>query len=459
MMQVLPVDASDLGNRSYLVTDGSSAIAIDPPRPSSEVIEILRAHRLTLKMILDTHLHNDHVSGGPELAAETGAVHAVSADEAVRGARGIGDGERFRVGALRVTAIATPGHTEHHQSFVVSDTDRGVVFTGGSLLVGAAGRTDLSGADKAAALAGAQWSSVRRLLELLSDEAIVHPTHGFGSFCSVTPAEATESTIGEERRSNPAALLDRQTFVETLLGGFDEYPSYFDRMAAVNRKARATRGYLDTVPGLDLRAATTDASTWIVDVRDRASFASGHLPGTINIGADGPLATYLGWVLPWDEPFALVGRDDDELATARTAIARIGLDHPSGMAVLDRRSLSDHLRRATFSDLASEWDDEVTVIDVRRRQEWADGHIRGAHHRPVHRLLEHELPPGRLWVYCAAGYRAMLGASLLKRAGRDVVAVDGPWSGASEAGLPISRSASPRRENASSFALKSSSVA
>ena len=445
-MNVYPVDASDLGNRSYVVTDGVAAIAIDPPRPPTGVIDIVKAHGLALEMVADTHLHNDHISGGPELAVLTGASHAVSANENVRGARGLVDGEQFEVGTMRVDVVATPGHTRHHQAFVVTQGNRCAVFTGGSLLVGSVGRTDLLGADMAEALAGEQWFSVRSLLESLSRKAAVHPTHGFGSFCSSTPATTTESTIGIERRVNPAALLDRETFVKTLLDGFGEFPSYFAHMAELNQAGFVPPANRDPAPALsNHEVADLAAHTWVVDVRRRAEFADGHIPGTVNIGLDGPFATYLGWTMPWGSDFVLVAGDENELSRARLALAHIGLDTPVGEAIPDATALTGRLRRATFDELAAEWTDEVAVIDVRRREEWNTGHLEGAHHLPLHRLSESELPSGRLWLYCAAGYRAMLGASLLQRTGRDVVAIDGPWSGATEVGLPISTAQPPCR--------------
>ena len=221
------------------------------------------------------------------------------------------------MGALRVEVVGTPGHTKRHQSFVVTEGDHCVVFTGGSLLVGAVGRTDLLGADMAEALAGEQWASVRGLLEHLPSRAVVHPTHGFGSFCSAAPATNTESTIGAERQINPAALLDREIFVKTLLDGFGEYPSYFAHMAARNQAGFVPPAYLDPVPALSAReVADVSSRTWVVDVRHRSAFAAGHVPGTVNIGLDGPLATYLGWTMPWGNEFALVAGDDAELSRA-----------------------------------------------------------------------------------------------------------------------------------------------
>jgi hydroxyacylglutathione hydrolase len=445
-MKVFPVDVSDLGNRSYVVTDGVAAMAIDPPRPPTGVLDIVEAHGLALEMVVETHLHNDHVSGGPELAVLTGATHAVSANENVRGTRGLVNGEQFQVGAMRVDVVGTPGHTRHHQAFAVTEGGRCAVFTGGSLLVGSVGRTDLFGADAAEALAGEQWSSVRGLLENLSRKAVVHPTHGFGSFCSSTPATTTESTIGTERRVNPAALIDRETFVKTLLEGFGEFPSYFAHMAELNRAGFVPPAYRDPAPSLsDGEVADLAAHMWVVDVRHRAGFAAGHIPGTVNIGLDGPFATYLGWTMPWRSEFVLVAGDEAELSRARLALAHIGLDTPVGTAIPDAIALTGRLRRASFDELAAEWTDEIAVIDVRREEEWNTGHLEGAHHLPLHRLPESTLPSGRLWLYCAAGYRAMLGASLLQRSGHDVVAIDGPWSDASEVGLAISTAQPPYR--------------
>ncbi len=440
-MEVIPIDASDLGNQAYVVTDGRRAIAIDPPRPSARVVDIIRTRGLQLDLVVDTHLHNDHVSGGPELARATGAVYAVSADEHVRGARGIVDGDRFTIGAMVLTVKDTPGHTQLHQSFIVSEGDQCTVFTGGSLLIGTVGRTDLLGAALAASLAAAQWSSVRWMLDNLPADAGVHPTHGFGSFCSSTPCSGTESTIGAERTVNPAARLDCQTFVKTLLDGFGEYPSYFAHMAARNREGVLPASYRDPVDDLsadDIRELST--RMWVIDVRPRAAFAAGHVPGTVNAGLDGPFATYVGWTMPWGEPFAVIADDDAQLSRARDLLAHIGLDLPVGTSVPAPEDRSDRLRLATFDELASEWTDDVTVVDVRRTEEWDAGHLEGALHVPVHRLAEAPLPEGTLWLHCAAGYRAVLGASLLRRAGREVVAVDDLWSNAPDAGLGIRRS-------------------
>ena len=387
---------------------------------------------------MDTHLHNDHVSGGPELAHATGATYAVSAGEHVSGAHGLHDGDRYCVGSLSVSVVATPGHTPLHQSFVVSEGDQCVVFTGGSLLIGSVGRTDLLGTELASGLAADQWASVRWMLYSLPGEAVVHPTHGFGSFCSATPCTGTETTIDRERRDNPAARLGRDDFVQTLLAGYGEYPSYFSRMADLNRAGFVAPAWRDPVPALtDDNLSELTALMWIIDVRPRASFAAAHVPGTVNAGVDGPLATYVGWTMSWGAPFGLLAADQDQLDRARSTLAHIGLDRPVGAVAPPPHAAAGRLRLATFEELADEWTDDVTVVDVRRKEEWDQGHLEGAHHIPVHRLPHSDVPAGRLWLHCAAGYRAVLGASLLGRDGLDVVAIDDTWTSAGAAGLPI----------------------
>jgi rhodanese-related sulfurtransferase len=232
-------------------------------------------------------------------------------------------------------------------------------------------------------------------------------------------------------------VLDREPFVAALLAGYGEYPSYYAHMAERNRRPRPP-AYRDPVPEVAAcELGGLDDRTWVLDVRPRACFAAGHAPGSVAAGLDGPFATYVGWTMPWGTPFALVGADEAELWAARRALAHIGLDVPVTTAVLRESDCSSQLRRATFAELAAVPDGEVTVVDVRRHQEWEASHLAGSVHVPLHALLDTPLPPGPLWLHCAAGYRAVFGASLLRRRGAEVVAVDDSWSQAEPAGLAV----------------------
>jgi len=463
-MEVIALDVADLGNQAYLVSDGTLAIAVDVPRSIEIALEALASHSLSLSLVLDTHIHNDFVTGGLALARHTGATYALAADEHVEfedERLGLHDGDRLTVGGLELEVVATPGHTAHHLSYVVRGADQVAVLTGGSLLVGTTGRTDLLGAERAEELAGAQWLSARRLLAMLPDDAAVHPTHGFGSFCAAGPAGARATTIGRERASNPAALLAQRRFVSDLLAGLGEFPSYYAHMAGLNRAGPAA---LDLAPvpalGPGEPARVVAAGGWVVDVRPRKSFAAAHLEGAVNAGVDGPLATYVGWVIPWGSALTLLAESPTELETARVLLGQIGIDRISGASIgePDRWAAPARpveLAVASFARLAEHWHERPTVIDVRRRAEWEAGHLTGAVHIPVHELTGGHRSLGDrgdrgdrggrrdrgdrpVWLYCAAGYRAVLGASLLARAGVAVVAVDDSWGAAIDAGLPIS---------------------
>ena len=226
-----------LGDRSYVVHDGATAAVVDPQRDIDRVEAVLDAHKLTLTCVLETHLHNDYVTGGLALAREYDAPYVVPAAADVRFARRVArDGERVSVGGFALRVVATPGHTPHHVAYVL-EVDGGVpraVFTGGSLLQGSVGRTDLIAPERAAELAGRQWASVRRLVRQLPDDAVLLPTHGFGSLCSASPTRGQESTIGQERRSNPALVQEREPFVRDLLAQLDAYPAYYAHMAPAN---------------------------------------------------------------------------------------------------------------------------------------------------------------------------------------------------------------------------------
>ena len=217
---IVPIETPTLGDRSYLVHDGDVAFVVDPQRDIDRVLALLEEHRVRLVAVFETHIHNDYVTGGLALARQTGATYHVNADNDVSFERSpIRDAQTVAVGTrMRVTALATPGHTFTHLSYALTDardTDATgldpstAVFSGGSLLYGATGRPDLLGPDHTDALVRHQHASAHRLAELLPDEAAVFPTHGFGSFCSAMQSEATASTIRDEKRANPGADTGR----------------------------------------------------------------------------------------------------------------------------------------------------------------------------------------------------------------------------------------------------------
>jgi hydroxyacylglutathione hydrolase len=452
------VQTSSLGDRSYLAHDGQVAIVVDPQRDIDRMLALAGRLGVRITHVAETHLHNDYVSGGLALAQLTGATYLVAADDEVGfERRPVADGDEVGVSAgMGLRVVATPGHTFHHLSYVLDGTAGPVgVFTGGSLLFGTTGRTDLLGKQHAHTLAEHQHASARRLADLLPDGAQVWPTHGFGSFCSATQSDAPESTIGRERTANPALRLETDDFVQQTLAGLDAYPAYYAHMGARNT-AGASLIELTPVAAADPAelAARIAGGEWVVDLRSRKAFAHRHLAGTLSFGLDGPMSTWLGWMAPWGAPITLLGDSEQQVAEAQRELARIGVDRPAAAATgsPDRWAGGDDTRlgeltTATFADLAAARAGTAphglpavdVLLDVRMSNEWRAGHIDGAVHIPLPDLPARlaDVPAGTVWVHCGSGYRAAAATSLLQRAGRRVVHLDDAYAGAAGAGLPI----------------------
>ena len=451
MANVLTIPTPSLGDRSYLVTDGAVAFVVDPQRDIDRVLALTESRGITVTHVFETHIHNDYVTGGLALARATGAAYHVNGADSVAFDRvAIADGDVIPVGAsMRVRVIATPGHTFTHLAYALEDAATGTVvsvFTGGSLLYGSTGRPDLLGAAHAPALAAAQHRSAGRLAANLPDQAAIYPTHGFGSFCAApgSGSGGDGSTIGEERRVNPALALDQDSYVAGLLAGLDDYPAYYAQMGPTNAAGPAAAD-LATPPGSGAAqiSARIAAGEWVVDLRGRRAFAAGHLPGSLSFEYGDSLVSNLGWLLPPGRPLTLIGDSPAQLADAQRDLARIGIDRIAGVSGppaewapgLTAYPVSD------FAGLAAALRDHpVAVLDVRRRLEWSGGHIDGALHVPLHRLPSRlpDLPPGPIWVHCQAGYRASVAASLLHAAGHAVTAIDDDFGRAALTGLPLS---------------------
>ncbi|HEY1619441.1 MAG TPA: MBL fold metallo-hydrolase [Streptosporangiaceae bacterium] len=450
MNEIIAIDTPSLGDRAYLVTGGATAVVIDAQRDIDRVLAVAAEHDVVITHVLETHIHNDYLTGGLALARATGADYLLNADDPVSFERHpVSDGDVIDAGAFSIRVLATPGHTFTHLSYALLDGGAvPAVFTGGSLLNGSTGRTDLLGEEHKLALTAAQFGSARRLAGELPGSTRVCPTHGFGSFCSATSAVGgAATTLAQELRGNPALTMDEAQYVATLIAGLDDYPAYYAHMSPANLAGPAAP---DLTPPRQASPAELrrriDAGEWVVDLRSRTAFARGHLPGTLNFGLGQSLATYLGWLIPWGTPLTLLGDTERDVAEAQRELARIGIDRPAAaisgglsrwldgtapgsFAVADFAALAGRAGRADRRDLV--------VLDVRRRSEWDSGHLRGALHIPLHELAARigEIPPGQVWVHCQAGYRAAIAASLLATVGRDVVAIDADFSTAADPGL------------------------
>ncbi|MFI0724519.1 rhodanese-like domain-containing protein [Streptomyces sp. NPDC021224] len=448
MFFIETIELKGLGNRHYLAGGRTAAVAVDPPRDIDQVLAAAARRGVRITHVVETHLHNDYVTGGLELARVTGATYHVPEGARVAFHRvPVADGDAIPVDTgLDLRAVATPGHTPHHTAYVLHEDGAPVAaFTGGSLLIGTVGRPDLVEPRLTEGLARAQHASVRRLADELPDEASVLPTHGFGSFCSSAQAGGDATTIGREKTVNPALTTDVESFVAGLLAGLDDTPAYYVHMAPVNAAGPAPVDL--TPPGVADAgeiAARLAAGEWVVDLRNRVAFAAGHVAGTFNVEADGKLATYLAWLIPWGRPVTLLAESPGQLADAQRELVRVGIDRPAAAATGTPQDWAKgaplaSFPRATFADLAERGTDAVVVLDVRRAAERAAGHIAHSVHIPLHELHGRlaEIPAGPVWVHCAGGMRAAIAASLLDAAGRDVVAVDDTFDAAVGTGLTL----------------------
>lgn len=466
-----------LGDNSYLLAAGDEAIAIDPQRDAWRFLAAAESRGWRIRSVLETHVHNDYASGAHEIRAATGAELIVPA----RGRyafdhRAADEGFEVLLGDLRIVARATPGHTPEHLAWEVrrvggvkptpsgaanADDDIEAVFTGGSLLVGSAGRSDLLGPALAERLARDQFRSIQRL-GALPDDVRVLPTHGAGSFCvaSGSAGSTRTTTVGAERLSNPAVWgTSERAFVDGHLAGLLAFPAYYEHMAPLNRAGAPVLGALPVPAALSVEAVAghLDAGGWVVDARDRHAFAAAHLPGSINVELDESFAAYVGWVVPFGERIVLVLPERgplgvDAAEATITQLLRIGYDNIVGFVEggVDAWSRTGRATRsyptATMRDLSDErtrLGNEVPVLDVRQAEEWrTTPAISDAQRIFIGDLADRvgEVgSDGEVWVHCATGYRAAVAASLLDRAGipvRLVASGGGADWGRLQAGAP-----------------------
>jgi glyoxylase-like metal-dependent hydrolase (beta-lactamase superfamily II)/rhodanese-related sulfurtransferase len=444
-MRVVTIDVPSLGNRCHLVHDGRSALVVDPPRDLRAVEQAAEDAGVSIVAVADTHIHHDYVSGALGLARRHGADYLLSADERVDFERvGVRHGDVAPVGCLEVLVLDTPGHTRHHQAFVVSDPVEfeapAALFSGGSLLHGTVGRTDLVDDRLTHDLARAQWTSAR-LLAGLDPLTTLHPTHGFGSFCSsAAVAPGGPGALADQLSTHPALITPREMFVTDLVAGFGPVPRHYERMAPLNR-AGAGRAEPRTARPVTAEAVTDAvlAGSWVIDLRRRETYAGNHLAGSVSVEYGDQFATYVGWLVPWQDDIVLLTDSPELLEPALRDLAAIGIEGVGTHVLSAEERLPASYRRTDWEGFRTA-DRAIgrVVVDVRQEHEWAQGHLPGAVHLALQDVetLAHTLPPGELWVHCQSGYRAGIAASLLHRLGRSVVHVDDTWDRVGELAIP-----------------------
>lgn len=433
-VELVPLVDEGLGNSAYLVDLGDGrALVVDVSRDLRGVHAAAARRGLTVAFAADTHLHADFLSGAYQLGATSGTtVLASAAGEREFRHTGLHDGDEVDLGGLRLRALTTPGHTHEHLAFLLLDGDREVgVFTGGSLLVGSAARTDLVSEQRTEELTRAQYASLRRLATL-PDDVQVWPTHGAGSFCSAPPGAERTSTIGHERASNPLLnAADEDAFVAELLESLGSYPPYFRRLGEINRIGPALLDRDPVLPRVSVDAvhAHLVEGAVLVDVRPLARFASAHVPGAVSIPLRPVFASWLGWLTPNDQPLIIVRDLDQDPAEIAWQAAKIGYDTLIGELDGGIPAWTAAGHDVTHIDLAAaDHLDGRRVLDIRQRREYLIGHLPGAVHIELGDIAGHadDLLKEPTVVMCGHGERAMGAASLLERAGhRDLVVLDG----------------------------------
>jgi hydroxyacylglutathione hydrolase len=435
MYTVEAIAASELGNASFVVADPERGVGlvVDPLRDIERYLTVAKNLNIKLTHALDTHLHNDYVSGRRELAAEAGA----GIDE-------LNPGAELLLGELTFKAIHTPGHTPEHRSYVLSEGGKPkALFSGGAVMLGAIARTDLFGPHLAVHLALEALSTLQVRLRGLPDDVRVFPTHGGGSFCGTGGRTGHETTLGHERQNNPFfQITEVMPFLARVLNQ-PRYPTYYRDMAAVNRGGATLIGV--KLPPLaklsaDEVAGLMDSGAAVVDVREGRRYDQGHIPGSYSVGIDGPVSAWVGWLVARGRPIVLAGGSGPENRQAQRQLLRIGFDTVAGEldGGVDAWHASGReltaFETVDVEDMA-QWvlsGEPMTVIDTRDDHEWASGHVPGAVHMYVPDVpsraaeIPHDAPVA---VHCASGYRAGIAASLLEQAGlRRIIHVNGEYS-------------------------------
>jgi glyoxylase-like metal-dependent hydrolase (beta-lactamase superfamily II)/rhodanese-related sulfurtransferase len=426
-VEIVAVVDEGLGHSSHVVALGDgSALVVDPARFPDRQRRIAAERGWTIAWTADTHSHADYVSGSPELAAD-GATFLAS-----RGAglevthRPIDPGETVAVApGIELRAIPTPGHTPDHLAYLlVVDGEAEALFSGGSLMVGGLGRTDLLGDEHREDLARAMFRALRAEILTLPDDLAVYPTHGAGSFCWAPSGSARTTTIGTERATNPLlAIDDEDRFIATLLDGLGSFPTYFRRLPEINRRGPRIYPELPALAQLDLDTVRNhlDAGAALVDARPIANFAAAHVPGSLSVQHRNVFASWFGWLVPLDRAVVFIlDHDTDRSDLVRQCLA-VGHDNLLGElhGGIDAWAAAGLPIEAT--PLVSADHMAATVLDIRQQNEWDEGHVPGAIHVELGDLANTSVPDEPVTVMCGHGERAMSGASILQAAGhRDV---------------------------------------
>jgi len=459
-MKVEQIYTGCIAQAAYYIENNGEVAIFDPLREVQPYIERAEKDKAKIKFVFETHFHADFVSGHLDLAKKTGAT-IVYGPEAKPGfeATIAKDMQEFKVGNYTIKAIHTPGHTMESTCYLLIDengTEHGLI-TGDTLFIGDVGRPDLAQElvsdltqEK---LASYLYDSLRNKIMPLSDELIVYPSHGAGSACGKNMSKETSDTLGHQKMTNYAlrADMNREEFIAEVLDGLTAPPAYFPKNVMMN-----IQGYesLDHVMERGLialeveafEAAANETGALLLDTRAPEKFALGFIPNSINIGIDGGFAPWVGALIPDIKQDILIIAEEGKETEVITRMARVGYDHAIGYlkggfeAWKKSGKETDTINRVNASVIASNFNSDTYVVDVRNPGEYNSEHIEGAHLIPLGDINKHlsEIPKDKPFVlHCAGGYRSMIAASILKSRGwNNFMEVEGGYKAIATTSVP-----------------------
>ena len=427
-----------LSEAAYFIESNGESAVIDPMRDIDVYLELAKSRNAPIKYIFETHFHADFVSGHLDLSKQTGAtiIYGPGANTSFK-VHNAADGELFKLGDISIEVMHTPGHTMESSCYLLRDENNKAhaIFTGDTLFVGDVGRPDLSSGNMSSEeLAGIMYDTIQNKILPLADDVLIYPGHGPGSSCGKNLGPNTSSTIAEEKKNNYALKAQtKEAFIEAVTSGLTNVPVYFAINAQINK---AGYNAIDKViergtQPLNLQAFKEKIKEDVIllDSRPASEFTEGFIPGAVFIGLEGRFAEWAGSLLPFDKPIVLVTPAGKEKETV-TRLSRVGFDKMAGFlnggfdTWKNAGEKTDLIINVEADELMMDipHDPNLTVVDVRRETEYADGHLPDALNLPLSEMTDiAELAQfednQNLYVHCAGGYRSVIATSLLKRQG------------------------------------------
>lgn len=426
-MKVLTIPVPELGNRCYLVYEDKQAIIIDPPNKIAELIKLIKQNNLCLRAVFETHIHNDYLSGGYRLAEYFKAKYYLKSQQALSFKyQALEDQTKITIGKISILALASAGHTPDHLSYFVTSPKvaSGYLFSGGSLLYGTVGRTDLINDAQTKKLAHAQYQTAWKFINNLPADSLLYPTHGFGSFCAASNSKQSESTtLAQEKMRNIVFKFpEPELFINDLLKNYDDYPSYYKSMALLNTQPnKYPIEPLSKIISLSELKTASHQGLKIVDLRSRLDYAKQHYKPSYNIEYSKQLATYLGWLIDRNQPVALISQATSTLGLANKNLDLIGYQ---AKYIYSTSAKNTSLYNASYPVVNYEQFKKLYrqpdfLLDVRSHKTWQKSHLNTAYNIPFQEITTRitELPlKSKIWVYAETGFKAAIASSILSSA-------------------------------------------